>query len=111
SERRIGVLMPDYPGAPGRTAYAVGLDVPASVLALLADLGEDGYTVRDVPQSSGALLDGVNAGDAALSLDAYARLLEALPSDAVAKVRTAWGEPADDPDVRDGAFQFRAHHF
>ena len=35
SERRIAVLMPDYPGAPGRTGYAVGLDAPASVVALL----------------------------------------------------------------------------
>ena len=34
----IAVLMPDYPGAPGRTGYAVGLDVPASVIALLDDL-------------------------------------------------------------------------
>ncbi len=41
--RRIAVLMPDYPGAPGRTGYAVGLDVPASVLALLADLAAAGY--------------------------------------------------------------------
>ena len=38
SERTIAVLMPDYPGAPGRSGYAVGLDVPASVLALLDDL-------------------------------------------------------------------------
>src|SRR5215472_1489846 len=29
NERRIAMLMPDYPGAPGRTGYAVGLDVPA----------------------------------------------------------------------------------
>ncbi len=36
--RRVAILMPDYPGAPGRTGYAVGLDVPASVVALLADL-------------------------------------------------------------------------
>ena len=42
-ERRIAVLMPDYPGAPGRTGYAVGLDVPASVLALTRDLGAAGY--------------------------------------------------------------------
>ena len=40
SERRVAILMPDYPGAPGRTGYAVGLDVPASVNALLADLAE-----------------------------------------------------------------------
>ena len=37
-ERRVAILMPDYPGAPGRTGYAVGLDVPASVIALLGDL-------------------------------------------------------------------------
>ena len=42
-ERRIAVLMPDYPGAPGRTGYAVGLDVPASVIALLDDLAAAGY--------------------------------------------------------------------
>src|SRR5450631_2228466 len=41
--RRIAILMPDYPGAPGRTGYAVGLDVPASVAALLADLADAGY--------------------------------------------------------------------
>ena len=34
----LAILMPDYPGAPGRTGYAVGLDVPASVLAMLHDL-------------------------------------------------------------------------
>ena len=37
--------MPDYPGAPGRTGYAVGLDVPASVMALLDDLTDAGYAL------------------------------------------------------------------
>ena len=44
-ERHVAVLMPDYPGAPGRTGYAVGLDVPASVIALLDDLTTAGYSV------------------------------------------------------------------
>ena len=57
--RRIAVVMPDYPGAGGRTGYAVGLDVPASVLALLADLEEAGYAVADIPASSPALLDAL----------------------------------------------------
>ena len=57
TERRIAVLLPDYPGAPGRTGYAVGLDVPASVNALLADLATDGYAVSSAPSSSKALLD------------------------------------------------------
>ena len=112
-ERRIALLLPDYPGAPGRAGYAVGLDVPASVLALLADLGEAGYAVRDVPPTSRALLDALDAGstDATLSLDAYAALLASLPAEAVARIRAAWGEPAGDPDLRDGAFRFRARAF
>lgn len=113
AQRRIMVLMPDYPGAAGRTGYAVGLDVPGSVVALLSDLAAAGYAVADAPMSSRALLDRLNAGDAdaALSIDCYETWLATLPDDAVARVRAAWGEPAHDPDVRDGAFCFRARAF
>src|SRR5262249_48137672 len=108
--RRIAVLMPDYPGAPGRTGYAVGLDVPASVLALLDDLRDAGYAVEPSPQTARALIDAlVPDADASLALDDYARLLAALPADVAARVTTAWGAPAGDPEVRDGAFRFRAH--
>src|SRR5215468_1277573 len=60
AERRVAILMPDYPGAPGRTGYAVGLDVPASVVALLGDLAAAGYGVRNEPQTPRALLDAIN---------------------------------------------------
>jgi cobaltochelatase CobN len=110
-ERRIAVLMPDYPGAPGRTGYAVGLDVPASVLALLDDLSSAGYGVSGVPTSSRDLLDALLRDDATLTVAQYESLLVRLPSAAVARLREAWGEPADDADVRDGAFHFRAKIF
>ena len=110
SDRRIAVLMPDYPGAPGRSGYAVGLDVPASVVALLHDLAGAGYTIADAPTNSRALLDQVNAGasDAALTLADYQRLFASLPAEARAAIEARWGDPAADPDVRDGAFRFRA---
>ena len=110
SDRRIAVLMPDYPGAPGRSGYAVGLDVPASVVALLHDLAGAGYTIADAPTNSRALLDQVNAGasDAALTLADYQRIFASLPAEARAAIETRWGDPAADPDVRDGAFRFRA---
>jgi cobaltochelatase CobN len=113
AERRVAIVLPDYPGAPGRTGYAVGLDVPASVLALLADLDDAGYAVRDAPRTSRALLDALDAGatDAVLPLETYARLSAKLPADVLAGIRAAWGEPADDPDMRDGAFRFRARTF
>jgi cobaltochelatase CobN len=113
SERHVAVLLPDYPGAPGRTGYAVGLDVPASVVALLDDLATADYSVSGAPTSARDLLDALSRGsaDATLTLAQYQRLLLRLPSAAVARLRDAWGEPADDADIRDGAFHFRAKTF
>jgi cobaltochelatase CobN len=113
NERRVAVLLPDYPGAPGRTGYAVGLDVPASVLALLADLRDAGYTVGETPPTSRVLLDGLASGghDATLSIDFYVRMLARLPRSVAERIDAAWGSPADDPDARDGAFRFRARAF
>ena len=56
AERRVAVLIPDYPAAAGRTGYAVGLDVPASVLAILADLRAAGYAVEGVPETARELM-------------------------------------------------------
>jgi cobaltochelatase CobN len=113
ARRRVAVLMPDYPGMAGRTGYAVGLDVPASVVALLSDLAGAGYAVDDAPVSSRALLDRLEIGDAdaGLSVGRYKEWLATLPDGAVAGIRAAWGEPDNDPDVRDGAFRFRARAF
>ena len=113
AERRVAVLMPDYPGAAGRTGYAVGLDVPASVLALLDDLSVADFAVSDAPPSPRRLIDGLKQGeaDAALPLTDYVKLAAGLPADVVARIETAWGDAAGDPDFRDGAFHFRARFF
>ncbi len=112
-ERAIAVLMPDYPGAPGRSGYAVGLDVPASVLALLDDLARAGYGVAHAPNNTGALLAALWSGadDCVVTLAHYEALLSRLPPAAVAQLQEAWGAPGGDPDVRDGAFRFRAQRF
>jgi len=112
-ERQVAVLMPDYPGAAGRSGYAVGLDVPASAVALLDDLAAAGYGVSGAPATSGELLAllAEGAGDAALPLAQYQTLLARLPSAAVARLYDAWGEPTIDPDLRAGAFRFRARKF
>src|SRR5580698_5120517 len=113
SERQVAVLMPDYPGAPGRTGYAVGLDVPASVVALLDDFAAAGYGIRDAPPAAHELLAllAPGAADASLTLVQYQALLAALPAAAVARLHDAWGEPETDPDVRRGVFCFRARKF
>ena len=112
-QRRIAVLMPDYPAAPGRSGYAVGLDVPASVIALIDDLKDAGYDVSETPKMPRDLLAALATGsdEAKLTLAQYRTLLGHVPAAAVARVCEAWGEPADDADVRGSAFRFRARRF
>jgi cobaltochelatase CobN len=113
AERRVAVLLPDYPGAVGRSGYAVGLDVPASVAELLSDMGQANYGVAGAPRTSRALLDALvkPSNDAALPLDRYRELVAALPVEAVERVQAAWGDAENDGDVQDGAFRFRARTF
>ena len=112
-ERRVVFLLPDYPGMKGRAGYAVGLDVPASVLAALDDLAAAGYAVTGTPNTPRDLLEALARGadDVFLTAERYAQLLERVPRGATEKIRQAWGDPADDPDMRDCAFRFRAQRF
>jgi cobaltochelatase CobN len=99
AERKIAVLIPDYPSAPGRTGYAVGLDVPASVLAMLHDLKEQGYGVEKIPESPRALLKLLESGNHALRLEDYVALSADLPSEARKSVEAAWGTAGADASL------------
>jgi len=81
AERRIAVLIPDYPGAGGRAGYAVGLDVPESVRVLLLDLAAAGYLMGPVPVTARALMAALE------SSQETAPILD-LP----AEVQAAWGD-------------------
>ncbi|MEM7192172.1 MAG: cobaltochelatase subunit CobN, partial [Pseudomonadota bacterium] len=111
--RKIAMVLPDYPGAGGRAAYAVGLDVPASVIAALADFKSEGYSVEDIPEKTSALLAQLTGQDHRFSLPLaeYEALLAELPKSIGSAVFEAWGRPEDDPDFRNGAFHFRAAQF
>ncbi|MCA0001379.1 MULTISPECIES: cobaltochelatase subunit CobN [unclassified Mesorhizobium] len=101
AERKLAILIPDYPSAPGRTGYAVGLDVPSSVLAMLHDLKEQGYAVEGIPQTSRALVDALERGKAGLELDEYLAFLTELPGAAIAAVEAAWGKAEGETGLRE----------
>jgi cobaltochelatase CobN len=102
AERKIVILMPDYPSAPGRTGYAVGLDVPQSVLAMLRELSLADYSVADIPDTPRDLLDRLDRKVGLLPLRDYV----AAPG-----ADEAWGDAKDDADPEDAAYRFRAAHF
>lgn len=110
-DRRILILIPDYPGAPGRTGYAVGLDVPQSVLEMLIQLRDSGYDVQDIPKDARALLQCLEAMNENCLLRDYGRFFENLPLEAQHAVTATWGAPQADEALRNGAFGFRAARF
>ncbi|WP_245493119.1 cobaltochelatase subunit CobN, partial [Mesorhizobium sp. M6A.T.Cr.TU.014.01.1.1] len=100
-QRKLAILIPDYPSAPGRTGYAVGLDVPSSVLAMLHDLREQGYAVEGIPQTPRALLDELERGDEGLRLEDYPAFSTELPAAAIAAVEAAWGKAEDETGLHE----------
>ena len=66
-DKRLACVLPDYPARGGRTGYAVGLDTPASAVAISETLRAAGYDVAcdlDAPSLIAALTEGPARGDA-----------------------------------------------
>lgn len=103
-ERRLAVVLSDYPGAQaqaGQVGHAIGLDTFASLDAICAKLREAGYRLDDVAPS-GRLRE--LTAEPILALGDYAALFGELPEALRAAVLDAWGEPHADPRVQGGAF-------
>src|SRR3712207_2608269 len=56
SEKRVAVLLSNYPTKHSRVGNAVGLDTPASAVRLLREMGEAGYEVDGAPEEGDALI-------------------------------------------------------
>ncbi len=120
-QRRIAIVLSDYPARAGSQGYAVGLDTPASVLAIAARLRAEGYAIGDMPESGALMASLVGSRTAAertrgvrddmfvtLAMDEYRSLFSALPDSFREAVVQAWGPPQDDPLAQDDAFRFAA---
>ncbi|WP_342642548.1 cobaltochelatase subunit CobN [Rhodoligotrophos ferricapiens] len=107
-ERRLALVLSDYPGAQGQVAHAVGLDALASTDEILRCLSAAGYATS---ASEGTITDAIRAGLTApvMSGEDYARAYSALPPALRARIEAAWGTVEDDPAFRDGAFHLAFH--
>ena len=123
AERRVALVLANYPNRDGRIGNGVGLDTPASTAAIIAALAGAGYDIGDAPHDGAALMrimtGGVTndltsldrAGEVSLPLSAYQAAFAAVPESARTAMLERWGEPSADPFVRDGAFRLPVHRF
>ncbi|MGJ5011940.1 cobaltochelatase subunit CobN [Bradyrhizobium oligotrophicum] len=108
SERRVVLMLSDYPARGGRRGYAVGLDTSASAAAiarLLADSGYDIGRAAPIADDIEALLRD-QADELVVPLATYRSALALLPDDLQRALHDTWGEADVDPAFRDGAFRF-----
>lgn len=103
-EKQLALVLSNYPGRPHQIAHAVGLDALASVEALLSDLADAGFDVAPVHRLGETLLKQ----QLTWSVAAYRAALSRLPQSLQDDLAQAWGVPENDPNCRDGAFQFAA---
>lgn len=55
-EKRVAIIMSNYPTKDARIGNAVGLDTPASVINILNALKKAGYRVEDIPENGDELV-------------------------------------------------------
>jgi cobaltochelatase CobN len=108
-ERRLALVLSDYPARAGRAGYAVGLDTVESVVQIVNLLRAEGYDVGG-EELRAADVERLLTGSSRrldVPLGSYARWLKALPQSLQIEIEERWGAPATDPSVENNAFAFR----
>ncbi len=116
-ERRVAIVLANYPNRDGRMANGVGLDTPAGTIEVLKALRSAGYDAGDIPPTGDDLVTHLQAGPTnagwqgrevrvKLSLVRYLESFNRLPEEARASIQDRWGDPQTDPffDESDGSF-------
>ncbi len=124
-EKRIALILANYPTRDGRIGNGVGLDTPAAALNILRALQTEGYPISaELPNSGTELIQQLLGGvsndldtidlrpcQQSLAMDDYLAMFNALPDANRAAVVERWGAPQNDPMCRDGRMMIAGLHF
>ncbi len=104
-ERKIALILANYPNRDGRLANGVGLDTPASCVAILEAMAKAGYTVGNIPAMGDDLIFALTQGVTndpdgwqgrpvyqTLTAEAYRDYFATLPPEVQKGVNQRWGD-------------------
>ncbi len=114
-QRRVALVLSNYPNRDGRIGNGVGLDTPAATVEVLNALGKAGYRVEGAPADGNALMTRLAQGatnDLAqrrwreeretFGLPDYSAFFHSLPAAVQRAVTARWGPPEADPHFVEG---------
>jgi cobaltochelatase CobN len=111
ANRKVAIILANYPNRDGRIANGVGYDTPASTIAMVNALQGVGYDVGEFPESGNDLIQTLSSTRSSpaphgvqLGLDDYRKHFEALPYSVREQITSRWDIPETDPFFRDGTF-------
>ena len=108
-DRKVALILANYPNRDGRMANGVGLDTPASCLEILKALQAEGYTVDSLPETGDELMAklaqgmtndpegyGLRSVHQTLSEQDYQAFFNTLPVAVQQGITQRWGTAADE---------------
>jgi cobaltochelatase CobN len=111
-ERKIALILANYPNRDGRIANGVGLDTPASCLEILKALQNAGYFVRDIPENGDELIRRLTSGvtndregneirpvHQKLSINEYQKYFSGLPEKVQKEISDRWRDLNSDQSL------------
>ncbi len=115
ADRRLVLVLANYPNRDARIGNGVGLDTPASIVVVLQRLAGSGYRLDNVPGDAEALMKRLVAGPTnaprnsgsggvRFSLAAYRAFFETLPATVRQAIAVRWESPEADPFIHGGDF-------
>jgi cobaltochelatase CobN len=119
AERRVGIVLANYPIRDGRLANGVGYDAPQSTVEMLRAMEGAGYAATPGALATGNdLIDLLQSGPTnahpergegiRFPVNRYRELFATLPGKVQSEVTARWGDPAADPFVRGADFHLPA---
>lgn len=116
AEKRIALILSNYPATDGRIANGVGLDTPAGSLNLMKALQEVGLKISNLPGTPNSLIEKLQNPEqnkphwARFSLHDYQAAVSHMPADFTCSITDRWGKPDEDPsfETESNSFLIRA---
>ena len=110
--RKLALVLANYPNKNGRLANGVGLDTPTATIETLNLISAAGYSIDNIPPNADALMQAIlcgptnwltdradKAGGEVLPLDIYLDHFNTLPWALKEQITARWGPPEDDPFI------------
>jgi cobaltochelatase CobN len=106
ANRRIAIILANYPTRNARLANGVGLDTPASCVEILKAMQQGGYQIENIPASGNELIELLTSGvtndpegrelrpvHQSLDLAEYEKYFASLPQEVQDGICKRWGLP------------------